>query len=136
MYLSRSIKEGIPKYGNGKIPGSKVNFNKTYKMIGLIDAITKMTDKLTLNYTQGKVINQSIFGNINSIKGHEFHFSAMENIPIDSKFSYYLTKGKGIINQKDGMVVYNTLASYTHLHFSNTKLPQRFIFNCKKFSRK
>ncbi|HEX5981922.1 MAG TPA: hypothetical protein VFY77_04565, partial [Nitrososphaeraceae archaeon] len=136
MYLSRSIKEGIPKYGNGKIPGSKVNFTKTYKMIGLIDAITKMTDKLTLNYTQGKVINQSIFGNINSIKGHEFHFSAMENIPIDSKFSYYLTKGKGIINQKDGMVVYNTLASYTHLHFSNTKLPQRFIFNCKKFSRK
>src|ERR671912_390013 len=121
MYLSRSIKEGIPKYGNGKIPGSKVNFTKTYKMIGLIDAITKMTDKLTLNYTQGKVINQSIFGNINSIKGHEFHFSAMENIPIDSKFSYYLTKGKGIINQKDGMVVYNTLASYTHLHFSNTK---------------
>src|SRR5918993_352995 len=136
MYLSRSIKEGIPKYGNGKIPGSKVNFTKTYKMIGLIDGITKMTDKLTLNYTQGKVINQSIFGNINSIKGHEFHFSAMENIPIDSKFSYYLTKGKGIINQKDGMVVYNTLASYTHLHFSNTKLPQRFIFNCKKFSRK
>ena len=105
-------------------------------MIGLIDAITKMTDKLTLNYTQGKVINESIFGNINSIKGHEFHFSAMENIPIDSKFSYYLNKGKGIIDQKDGMVVYNTLASYTHLHFSNTKLPQQFIFNCKKFSRK
>jgi len=136
MYLSRSIKEGLPKYGNGKIPESKVNFNKTYKMIGLIDAITKMTDKLTLNYTQGKVINQSVFGNISSIKGHEFHFSEMENIPIDSKFSYYLNKGKGIINQKDGMVVYNTLASYTHLHFSNTKLPQQFIFNCKKFSRK
>ena len=27
-------------------------------MIGLIDAITKMTDQLTLNYTQGKVINE------------------------------------------------------------------------------
>ena len=44
-----------------KYPESKVNFNKTYKMIGLIDAITKMTDKLTLNYTQGKVINESSF---------------------------------------------------------------------------
>jgi cobyrinic acid a,c-diamide synthase len=136
MYLSKSIKEGIPKYVNDKMPGSKVNFNKTYKMTGLIDAITKMTDKLTLNYTQGKVINESIFGNINSIKGHEFHFSEMENISNDCKFSYYLNKGKGIIDQKDGIIVYNTLASYTHLHFSNTKLPQEFILKCKKFSRK
>ncbi|MGZ8889886.1 MAG: cobyrinate a,c-diamide synthase [Nitrososphaeraceae archaeon] len=136
MYLSKSIKEGTSSYKNDKIPESKVNFNKTYRMIGLIDAITKMTDQLTLNYTQGKVINESLFGNINRVRGHEFHFSVMENISNDSKFSYYLNKGKGITNQKDGIIVYNTLASYTHLHFSNTKLPERFILNCKKISRK
>lgn len=136
MYLSQSIKEGMPKYEYNKISRSSVNFNKTYKMVGLIDAITEMTDNLTLNYTQGKVINKSILGDINSIKGHEFHFSEMENVSMDSKFSYYLSKGKGIIDQKDGIVVYNTLASYTHLHFSNTKLPRHFILNCKKFSRK
>lgn len=136
MYLSKSIKEGPSSYKNDKIPESKGNFNKTYRMIGLIDAITNMTDQLTLNYTQGKVINESLFGNINRVRGHEFHFSVMENISNDSKFSYYLNKGKGITNQKDGIVVYNTLASYTHLHFSNTKLPERFILNCKKISRK
>ncbi|MGZ5490970.1 MAG: cobyrinate a,c-diamide synthase [Nitrososphaeraceae archaeon] len=136
MYLSKSIKEGTSSYKNDKIPESKVNFNKTYRMIGLIDAITKMTDQLTLNYTQGKVINESLFGNINRVRGHEFHFSVMENISNDSKFSYYLNKGKGITNQKDGIIVYNTLASYTHLHFSNTKLPERFILNCKKISRR
>ncbi|MCJ7637880.1 MAG: hydrogenobyrinic acid a,c-diamide synthase (glutamine-hydrolyzing), partial [Nitrososphaeraceae archaeon] len=136
MYLSKSIKEGTSSYKNDKIPESKVNFNKTYRMIGLIDAITKMTDQLTLNYTQGKVINESLFGNINRVRGHEFHFSVMENISNDSKFSYYLNKGKGITNQKDGIIVYNTLASFTHLHFSNTKLPERFILNCKKISRK
>ena len=136
MYLSKSIKEGPSNYKNAKIPESKGNFNKTYRMIGLIDAMTNMTDKLTLNYTQGKVINESLFGNINRVRGHEFHFSVMENISNDSKFSYYLNKGKGITNQKDGIVVYNTLASYTHLHFSNTKLPERFILNCKKISRK
>ena len=136
MYLSKSIKIGTSSYKNDKIPESKVNFNKNYRMIGLIDAITKMTDQLTLNYTQGKVINESLFGNINRVRGHEFHFSVMENISNDSKFSYYLNKGKGITNQKDGIVVYNTLASYTHLHFSNTKLPERFILNCKKISRK
>ena len=136
MYLSKSIKEGPSSYKNDKIPESKGNFNKTYRMIGLIDAMTNMTDQLTLNYTQGKVINESLFGNINRVRGHEFHFSVMENISNDSKFSYYLNKGKGITNQKDGIVVYNTLASYTHLHFSNTKLPERFILNCKKISRK
>jgi cobyrinic acid a,c-diamide synthase len=136
MYLSKSIKEGPSRYKNDKIPESKGNFNKTYRMVGLIDAITKMTDQLTLNYTQGKVINESLFGNLNRIRGHEFHFSVMENISNDSKFSYYLNKGKGITNQKDGIVVYNTLASYTHLHFSNTKLPERFILNCKRISRK
>ena len=136
MYLSKSIKIGTSSYKNDKIPESKVNFNKNYRMIGLIDAITKMTDQLTLNYTQGKVINESLFGNINRVRGHEFHFSVMENISNDSKFSYYLNKGKGITNQKDGIIVYNTLASFTHLHFSNTKLPERFILNCKKISRK
>lgn len=136
MYLSKSIKEGPSSYKNDKIPESKGNFNKTYRMVGLIDAITNMTDQLTLNYTQGKVINESLFGNINRVRGHEFHFSVMENISNDSKFSYYLNKGKGITNHKDGIVVYNTLASYTHLHFSNTKLPERFILNCKKISRK
>jgi cobyrinic acid a,c-diamide synthase len=136
MYLSKSIKEGPSSYKNNKIPESKRNFNKTYRMVGLIDAITNMTDQLTLNYTQGKVINESLFGNINRFRGHEFHFSVMENISNDSRFSYYLNKGKGITNQKDGIVVYNTLASYTHLHFSNTKLPERFILNCKKISRK
>jgi cobyrinic acid a,c-diamide synthase len=136
MYLSKSIKEGPSIYKNDKMPESKGNFNKTYRMIGLIDAITNMTDQLTLNYTQGKVINKSLFGNINRFRGHEFHFSVMENISNDSKYSYYLNKGKGITNQKDGIIVYNTLASYTHLHFSNTKLPERFILNCKKISRK
>jgi cobyrinic acid a,c-diamide synthase len=136
MYLSNSIKEDSFRYKNTKIQESKVNFKKTYRMIGLIDAITKMTDQLTLNYTEGKVINESLFGNINRVRGHEFHFSVMENIPNDSKFSYYLNKGKGITNQKDGIVVYNTLASYTHLHFSNIKFPERLILKCKEFSRK
>jgi len=136
MYLSKSIRERHCRYNKKKILDSKTNYTKTYKMIGLIDALTEMRDQLTLNYTQGRVINESIFGDFDKFRGHEFHFSVMENISSDSKFSYYLSKGKGITNQKDGIVVYNTLASYNHLHFSNTKLPERFILKCKNISRK
>src|SRR5918993_446578 len=113
------------------------NSQKTYKMAGLIDATTKMTNQLTLNYTQGKILNGSfLFGKVKNIRGHEFHYSKIENIHHDTKYSYYLDKGIGINEKKDGIIVYNTIASYTHLHFSNSKLPTNFVLNCKKYSKK
>lgn len=138
MYLTKSIKEGIHRYKkNNEIIEFEENSQKTYKMIGLIDAVTKMTNQLTLNYTQGKILNESfLFGKVKNIRGHEFHYSKIENIHHDIKYSYYLEKGIGISEKKDGIIVYNTIASYTHLHFSNSKLPMNFVLNCKKYSKK
>ncbi len=138
MYLTKSIKEGIHRYKkNNEIVEFEENSQKTYKMIGLIDAVTKMTNQLTLNYTQGKILNESfLFGKVKNIRGHEFHYSKIENIHHDIRYSYYLEKGIGISEKKDGIIVYNTIASYTHLHFSNSKLPMNFVLNCKKYSKK
>ena len=138
MYLTKSIKEGIHRYKkNNEIIEFEENSQKTYKMIGLIDAVTKMTNQLTLNYTQGKILNESfLFGKVKNIRGHEFHYSKIENIHHDIRYSYYLEKGIGISEKKDGIIVYNTIASYTHLHFSNSKLPMNFVLNCKKYSKK
>ena len=138
MYLSKSIKEGISRFKkNNEIVQREENSQKTYKMAGLIDATTKMTNQLTLNYTQGKILNGSfLFGKVKNIRGHEFHYSKIENIHHDTKYSYYLDKGIGINEKKDGIIVYNTIASYTHLHFSNSKLPTNFVLNCKKYSKK
>jgi cobyrinic acid a,c-diamide synthase len=138
MYLTKSIKEGIRRYKKtNEIVELDENSQKTYKMIGLIDATTKMTNQLTLNYTQGKILNESfLFGKVKNIRGHEFHYSKIENIHHDTRYSYYLDKGIGISEKKDGIIVYNTIASYTHLHFSNSKLPMNFVLNCKKYSKK
>ena len=49
------------------------------------------------------------------IKAHEFHYSSLENLPPDSRFAYQVERGYGIDGKRDGLIVHNLLASYTHL---------------------
>lgn len=123
MYLTRSIRRN----NEGK--------KKRQKMVGLIEADTFMSGKLTLNYTEADCTS-SFFEDIYKIRGHEFHYSNIENISTDSKFAYNMRRGNGVDNKRDGFVVYNCLASYMHLHFANNRLPERFIKNCLEFSHK
>ena len=120
MYLTKSI------FSN----------NKKYKMVGIFDAETKMTKKMKLNYTQGKMIQANpIAKKLHNFKGHEFHYSELDAISSDSKFIYDLEIGEGIIKHQDGMIQNNTLASYGHLYFDASNYAQIFIENCLKYSR-
>lgn len=49
------------------------------------------------------------------IKAHEFHYSSLENLPPDSRFAYHVERGYGICGKRDGLILHNLLASYTHL---------------------
>jgi cobyrinic acid a,c-diamide synthase len=121
MYLTKSIDYG----------------NKKYKMIGLFDAETKMTKKMKLNYTKGKIISKNIISDkLHDLQGHEFHYSELDSVSSDSKFVYELDIGEGIKNHKDGMIQYNTLASYGHLYFDSSNYAQIFVKNCINNSRR
>jgi len=121
MYLTKSIDYG----------------NKKYKMIGLFDAETKMTKKMKLNYTKGKITSKNIISDkLHYLQGHEFHYSELDSISSDSKFVYELDIGEGIKNHKDGMIQYNTLASYGHLYFASSNYAQIFVKNCINNSRR
>jgi cobyrinic acid a,c-diamide synthase len=104
-------------------------------MVGLIDADTSMNARLTLNYTEAHS-EGSFFGHISRLRGHEFHYSEIENIASDSKFAHTLKRGKGITNKEDGFIVYNSLASYMHLHFADNRLPERLVESCQKYLRR
>jgi len=120
MYLTKSI----------------VSNNKKHKMVGLFDAETKMTKKMRLNYTKGKMNQKTpILEKPHNFHGHEFHYSQLDAISSDSKLIYDLKIGDGIKNQKDGMLEYNTLASYGHLYFDSSNYAQIFIKNCINYSR-
>jgi len=141
--ITKAAENGIPIYGEcgglmyltRSIKGYSGNEGKKRNMVGLIDADTFISGKLTLNYTEANS-NASIFGKISKVRGHEFHYSRIENIAKDSKFAYVMRRGDGIDNKKDGFMVYNCLASYMHLHFADSRLPKRFIESCIKCTRR
>ena len=122
MYLTRSISSG----------------NKRHKMVGLFDADTVMTDKMTLNYTSGTLSAKTVIsGAARNIHGHEFHYSQLENVPSDSKFAYDLEIGQGITRHMDGLIQNNTLASYGHVYFaSDSSFASSFVNNCRRYSKK
>lgn len=59
---------------------------------------------------------------------HEFHYSRIENLPMDTQFAYEVLRGKGIDGKHDGIVYKNLLASYTHLrHATSNPWADRFV---------
>ncbi len=120
MYLTRSI----------------IYDSTKFKMIGLFDVTTKMRKKLKLNYTKATVSRNCLISKAHKIiQGHEFHFSELESLPKDCKFAYDLSIGVGITNKKDGLIEYNTLASYMHMHFIRPGFAKNFVQSCLKYSR-
>jgi len=141
--IKTAVEQGMPIYGEcgglmyltKSIAGYR-DFKKPFKMVGIIDANTIMTGRLTLNYTQADMTS-NLFGNIQNIRGHEFHYSKIENIPQDSKYVYNMKRGSGIDGGKhDGVLIYNSIASYMHLHFYDTRFPNKWIKFCIDFERR
>ena len=121
MYLTRSINYG----------------SKKFKMVGLFDAETKMTKKMKLNYTKGNIKSNCIISpKSKNLRGHEFHYSELDSISSDSKFVYQLSLGDGIKNKQDGLIEYNTLASFGHLYFDNSDYAHRFVESCVNASKR
>lgn len=123
MYLTKSI---------SGFRGTK----RKYKMVGIFDAETVMTGKLTLGYTEGKVVdNQSFLKRSRQIKGHEFHYSTVIPHNKDVNMIYKLKRGKGIIDGMDGLCYRNCVASYMHTHFIGSNIPNEFVDSCIKYAK-
>jgi cobyrinic acid a,c-diamide synthase len=61
------------------------------------------------------------------VRGHEFHYSSLENLDPDVKFAYDVERGHGVDGRRDGIVCRNVLASYAHLRsVAGTDWPARF----------
>jgi cobyrinic acid a,c-diamide synthase len=140
--IRKAVDEGMPIYAEcgglmyltRSISGYKGE-KKRRKMAGIIEADTLMTGRLTLNYTEAEC-NGSIFGKTH-LRGHEFHYSSIENIAADSRFAYSMKKGRGVTGNQDGFIINdNSLAAYMHLHFANRKLSQQMVSSCVRFSRR
>ena len=122
MYLTRSIHDG----------------RKKHTMVGFLDADTRMTGKMRLNYTAARVLPGCalLSGAKRRIHGHEFHYSELYDVPGDTRFAYDLETGHGISGKRDGIIQDGTLASYGHLFFDGTGFADGFVASCAAFSRR
>jgi cobyrinic acid a,c-diamide synthase len=139
--VRKAVQDGMPVYGEcgglmyltRSIRGYRGE-KKARKMAGLVDADTLMTSRLTLNYTEAEC-SGPVFGNA-CLRGHEFHYSSIENVARDVRFAYSMKKGKGITGDRDGLIVNGTgLAAYMHLHFANGRLAEKLVQACAAHSR-
>lgn len=115
------LQKGMPAYaecGGLMYLANSIHYADQHaNMVGLINADSVMTAKPQgRGYTQFTE-NEHLLWQKNTkqvINAHEFHHSRLDNIADDSLFSFDIQRGQGIINKKDGLRVYNTMACYAH----------------------
>jgi cobyrinic acid a,c-diamide synthase len=105
--------------------------NKVYKLSGLLDLKILVRDKLKLSYTELESIRDNLIGSKGKIiRGHEFHISRA--LPErDLSYAFKVRRGYGI-NGYDGILVENSISSYSHFMFRFTEIGSRLLKTGKK----
>lgn len=141
--LAQKISQGLPVYaecGGMMILTKKIVWDSdSAPMANVIQADCVMSKR---PYGRGYVnliptpehpwVNELDKKNV-EIKAHEFHYSKLDNFTANYKFSYTVTRGAGIKNQKDGIAYKNLLANYSHFKDSeNYSWIEDFLRFCQK----
>ncbi|MCS3923059.1 Ni-sirohydrochlorin a,c-diamide synthase [Methanosalsum natronophilum] len=116
MYLTEQITTASMNPQNNS-HGISYMENGSYEMIGALPGQTIMNDKRVVSYNTGIIDIDNVIGTVGNVfKGHEFHHSEIVGLPQNVEFTIKLTRGEGIMDGKDGLIVNNTVGSYAHLH--------------------
>ncbi len=134
--LRKKIENGLPVYaecgGLIYLGRELVMDTKRYPMTGVlpIDFILEKKPQ-GHGYTVMEVIGENpFFPPGYEIKGHEFHYSK----PIIDKSKgvetvFKVKRGYGLDGSRDGIIMKNLLATYSHIHVRGTKLWCNAMFN-------
>lgn len=98
MYLTRSINNS--------------------EMCGVLGFNSFMTKKpQALSYVISQALNDNIITDKGQLfRGHEFHYSKVDLKGKKPLYAFEILRGKGIQDNKDGIMLKNTVASYIHTH--------------------
>jgi len=122
--IKQAIEEGMPTYaecgGLMYLSRSVTYHGQNYQMVGAIPGDAIMHDQpVGRGYVHLKEDMAHPWPRPSApakqIKAHEFHYSSLENLPENIRFAYHVERGYGINGERDGLMLHNMLASYTHL---------------------
>ena len=120
--IRRTIEAGLPTYaecgGLMYLTRSVTWKGRHSSMVGALPADTVMHERPQgRGYVHLRETRHMPWqaGGEGEIQAHEFHYSALENLPDDTHFAYQVTRGTGINGNYDGLLYRNVLACYAHL---------------------
>jgi cobyrinic acid a,c-diamide synthase len=96
---------------------NNIKTDEKFKMVGVIEADITMSKKpVGRGYIELEDSKKQI------IKAHEFHYSKIEIFNNEYQYAYKVKRGYGIDGKKDGLKVYNLLATYAHFRHTESNL--------------
>lgn len=108
---------------------------RSFNMCGVLRGTSKMENRRQgLGYIIVDATSDNIICNRgNTFRAHEFHWSRLMDVPVETLFAYRTRKSNGKRSGADGICRRNVLASYTHVHFSsNLNLARNFLSSMAK----
>jgi cobyrinic acid a,c-diamide synthase len=125
--LKQLATQGLPIYaecgGLMYLGESLVLEEGVFPMCGLLPIVFGFNQRPQGHgYTEVTVSGQNAFYPIGTrLKGHEFHYSSvLEWRGGDEDLAFTMTRGVGLIGDRDGACFRNVLATYTHVHALGT----------------
>jgi len=120
--IRREAEAGLPIYaecgGLMYLARSLTWREETHRMVGVVpgDAIMH-TKPVGRGYVRLRETASHPWplGGEGEVRAHEFHYSSLEHLRPGVAFAYEVTRGHGAGEGRDGIVLGNVLASYTHL---------------------
>ena len=103
---------------------------KKYEMVGVIPGRVQMQSKLAaLGYREISGQNANFILENLRAKGHEFHYSTFHAAEDDVPYAYETKGMRGV--SKEGYLLYNLVAGYTHFHFASCpEMVENWIRKC------
>jgi cobyrinic acid a,c-diamide synthase len=105
---------------------------RSYAMAGVLPGRSIIKGgRLTLGYRTLRAQQSTcLLAAGETVRGHEFHFSSLEDAGATVPEAYEVLDQPG---RREGFVVRNVLASYMHIHLgSKTSLAPRFVATCAR----
>ncbi len=145
--VKKAIQQGLPTYAEcGGLMYLCSDLTYQNERYPLCDVITASVDMHKRPQGRGYVILETsnnhpwFTGSKQTINAHEFHYSSIKGLAVNTKYAYTINRGTGVDSQNDGIILHNMVANYAHLRHTDECLWVNnfvsFIKRCNRLSKK